>query len=232
MSCDDGSACSQTDTCQVGVCTGSNPIACPAPDQCHSMGTCNAATGVCSNPAKADSSSCDDGNACTQTDLCQAGLCTAGIPVVCSASDDCHDVGLCDTMAGACSNPAKADGTMCSLGACQAGVCTAVADAGADGGTGGQGGGSATTATGSGVGGTGGIGGGSAATTGSGVGETSSSSTGAGGSPPPKVTSDLGCGCTIPGGATSPRAAWLGAIALLALARRRIAPRRSSSRSL
>jgi hypothetical protein len=48
--CDDGNACTQTDTCQAGVCTGGNPVTCTALDQCHTAGTCNPTTGICSNP--------------------------------------------------------------------------------------------------------------------------------------------------------------------------------------
>jgi hypothetical protein len=73
---------------------------------------------------------CDDGNGCTQTDTCQAGACVGGNPVVCTASDQCHDAGTCDSVTGTCSNPAKADGATCSDGnactqtdTCQAGVC-------------------------------------------------------------------------------------------------------------
>ena len=78
--CDDGDACTQTDTCQAGVCTGANPVTCAATDQCHTAGTCNPATGTCSNPPAADGTACSDGNACTQTDTCQAGVCTGSNP--------------------------------------------------------------------------------------------------------------------------------------------------------
>jgi hypothetical protein len=129
-SCGDGNACTQTDTCQAGVCTGTNPVACAASDQCHVVGVCNAANGVCSNPPKVDGTSCGDGNACTQTDTCQAGVCTGGNPVVCAASDQCHDAGTCDTSSGACSNPTSADGSTCSDSnpcttgdTCQGGAC-------------------------------------------------------------------------------------------------------------
>src|SRR5215469_1066679 len=37
--CNDGNACTQTDTCQAGVCVGSNPVVCAASDQCHVGGT-------------------------------------------------------------------------------------------------------------------------------------------------------------------------------------------------
>jgi hypothetical protein len=85
---------------------------------------------MCSNPPKANGSRCDDGNACTQFDSCQSGACVGGNPVVCTASDACHDAGTCNPMTGMCSNPAKADGAACSddnactLGeSCHAGVC-------------------------------------------------------------------------------------------------------------
>src|SRR5262249_51686819 len=68
--CDDGNACTGSDTCQSGVCTGGTTTVCVPSDQCHDAGTCNPATGSCSNPAKPDGSACSDGNACTRTDGC------------------------------------------------------------------------------------------------------------------------------------------------------------------
>src|SRR2546422_1040329 len=94
--CNDGNACTQTDTCQSGTCTPGSPVVCTASDQCHDAGTCNPGTGQCSNPAKTDGTSCNDGNACTQTDTCQNGTCTGSNPVVCTASDQCHDAGICN----------------------------------------------------------------------------------------------------------------------------------------
>jgi YD repeat-containing protein len=111
--CNDGDACTQTDTCVAGVCTGTNAVVCTAIDQCHEAGTCDPATGACSNPAKADGTACNDGNACTQTDTCVAGVCTGANAVVCTAIDQCHEAGTCDPATGACSNPVKADGTPC-----------------------------------------------------------------------------------------------------------------------
>ena len=129
-SCSDGNACTQSDTCQAGVCASGGPVSCTALDQCHAAGTCDTGTGACSNPVRTDGTSCSDGDACTQTDTCEAGVCTGANPVVCAALDTCHDAGVCDTGTGACSNPDKADGTTCSDGnactqtdTCQAGVC-------------------------------------------------------------------------------------------------------------
>jgi MYXO-CTERM domain-containing protein len=130
-SCSDGNACTQTDTCQAGVCVGATPVVCSALDQCHVVGTCNPATGLCSNPNQVDGTNCNDGNACTQTDRCDGGSCVGGQPVTCTPLDQCHVAGTCDPMTGVCSNPNKADGSACSDGdactqtdTCVAGGCS------------------------------------------------------------------------------------------------------------
>jgi hypothetical protein len=139
--CIDGNGCTQTDVCVEGACVGGNPVVCTASDQCHDPGVCNPASGVCSNPPRPDGTACGDGNACTQTDACLAGACVGGNPIVCTASDQCHDAGVCDSGTGVCSDPARPDGTVCSDGDactegenCQAGVCTG-GTPGGDGGT-------------------------------------------------------------------------------------------------
>jgi hypothetical protein len=111
--CSDGNACTRSDACDAGVCTGTNPVVCVAFDQCHDAGQCNTATGKCTHPSKASNTLCDDNNACTQTDTCQAGACTGGNPVVCLPSDQCHDPGICDTITGECSDPAKLESVTC-----------------------------------------------------------------------------------------------------------------------
>ncbi|MBI5531642.1 MAG: FG-GAP repeat protein [Deltaproteobacteria bacterium] len=68
--CNDGSACTQLDTCQAGVCTGSTPVTCTALDACHDVGSCAPSTGQCSNPAKPDGAPCPGG-------MCQSGVCTS-----------------------------------------------------------------------------------------------------------------------------------------------------------
>jgi hypothetical protein len=128
--CNDGNACTQTDTCQAGVCLGSNPMTCAALDQCHAAGTCNPSTGACSNRAVADGTACNDSNACSQIDTCQAGACFGGNPVTCATLDQCHAAGTCNPSTGACSTPAVADGTACNdsnactqTDTCQVGAC-------------------------------------------------------------------------------------------------------------
>ncbi|HEX4341626.1 MAG TPA: MYXO-CTERM sorting domain-containing protein [Polyangiaceae bacterium] len=71
---------------------------------------------------------CNDGNSCTTGDHCSGGSC-AGTPISCTASDQCHNAGVC--VLGACTNPAKPNGSTCTDGnactqndACEAGACT------------------------------------------------------------------------------------------------------------
>src|SRR5262249_21407132 len=77
-----------------------------------------------------DGTPCDDGNACTQRDPCQGGVCTGTTPVTCTALDQCHVAGICDPATGVCSQPVKPDGSACDDGdacttgdTCQAGGC-------------------------------------------------------------------------------------------------------------
>ncbi len=129
--CNDSNACTKTDACQNGICTGANATVCSASDQCHSAGTCDTSSGLCSNPPKANNSACDDGSLCTKTDTCQGGVCAGASPVTCAASDQCHSAGTCDAKTGTCSNPAQSDGSSCNDGTlctstdtCKTGVCT------------------------------------------------------------------------------------------------------------
>ena len=63
------------DLCQNGgVCTSRGRVECTASDACHVAGTCDPATGLCSNPALPEQGPCDDGNP-TLTDVCQEGTC-------------------------------------------------------------------------------------------------------------------------------------------------------------
>jgi cysteine-rich repeat protein len=99
--CDDSDLCTQSDVCLAGNCTGQNAVVCTPIDQCHDAGVCDPGTGVCSSPVKADGMACDDGDLCTQTDVCLTGMCMGGDPIVCTALDECHDVGVCDPASGA-----------------------------------------------------------------------------------------------------------------------------------
>jgi MYXO-CTERM domain-containing protein len=198
-------------------------VICAAQDACHDIGTCDAKSGICSNPVKAEGASCDDGTACTQGDTCVSGTCTAGPPVVCEAQDKCHDVGACNMTTGQCTNPlkpldcsaksvceqdgvcnpasgvcinaAKPDGVPCGKGICIAGTCSDEAGNTTSGGTSTTG--SASTSTG--VGGAG-AGAGGAGAGGAGVGG-ASGGTGVGGS---SATGISGPGATSTGSGEGP----------------------------
>lgn len=226
--CDDGNLCTMSDTCMAGVCTAGAAVKCNALDFCHSAGTCDPATGACSNPAQPDGTACDDLNRCTLKDMCTAGICSAGSPVQCVALDDCHDVGTCAPMTGDCSNPAKPDGTLCAKGQCIAGICTPPSSTsssssgggmggnGAAGGAGGNGasGGAGGNAASGGMGGNGGS---------AGMGEGGKSETGgaagSGGRPPLDLNDEGGCSCSVED-APERGFAWA-ALGLMAALRRR-----------
>ncbi|MBK9264342.1 MAG: FG-GAP repeat protein [Polyangiaceae bacterium] len=119
--CDDGNACTLTDTCLVGQCVGASPMVC-SDDPCFA-GICDPATGVCLAEVKPDGANCDDGNACTALDVCTGGVCLGTKSTECLAINACHAEGTCDTISGACSALELPDGTVCPGGACRSGTC-------------------------------------------------------------------------------------------------------------
>ena len=112
--CDDGNACTLSDSCQSGTCVGTQPVVCSASGQCRVAGACDPSTGMCSSSTAPDDTVCNDGNACTQTDSCQSGICTGSNPVTCVASDACHVAGACNPITGTCSNPPVSGGACAS----------------------------------------------------------------------------------------------------------------------
>ena len=139
--CDDRNPCTQSDSCQDGICKGTSKT-CTAKDVCHIAGVCDPATGQCTNPATTDVTiTCDDGKSCTSGDHCQGGQCvpkTSDCP--CSLDTECRTPpDQCHNPSGTCNesvDPHKcvyeplADNTVCDDGnlctsndTCQAGVC-------------------------------------------------------------------------------------------------------------
>ncbi|MBI5504547.1 MAG: hypothetical protein HY899_07080, partial [Deltaproteobacteria bacterium] len=116
-SCNDGNLCTQTDTCQGGVCTGSDPVVCTVLDQCHDAGTCDPGTG-CSNPptppgtacGSSSSGQCDDADSCDGAGVCLANHVTDGTTCddgsVCTEQDGC--------VAGTCTGTPLPQGTACT----------------------------------------------------------------------------------------------------------------------
>jgi len=187
--------------------------------ECGAIAACNAGTGMCAAVPVANGTACDDGNACTQMDSCQDGMCNGGDAVVCPPVGEC-EVGLCDAANGVCSPVPKPDNTPCAGGVCLAGVCQI------------EGPTSSSSATGTGVGGgsSTGTGVGGSSSTGTGGMMETSTTTGAGGGTGENPSSDSGCACVVGRGSSS-GAPWLGLGLSLVLSRRRksVAFRRRSA---
>jgi RHS repeat-associated protein len=130
-SCDsDANLCNGGAVCNAAAVCVAQPA--PSIDDGNSCtaDSCDPASGVHHAPAT-NGTACDDGNACTWADTCQAGACAAGAPTVCVALDQCHVAGICDPSSGVCTTPAKADGAACSDGdactlidTCSNGACS------------------------------------------------------------------------------------------------------------
>ncbi len=102
-----GSACSTAADCPV--------------ESCH-VATCEA--GSCKVDAVPNDTPCDDGAACTENDVCAAGVCVAGPTKACPPSGICK-VATCDeTSGGQCVESDSADGTFCD----DADPCTATSE--------------------------------------------------------------------------------------------------------
>jgi len=88
------------------VCIAGDPVVCIASDVCHEAGTCDSATGLCSNPGRVDGATCDDDNACTTNDACASGVCVGqGLPSP-EEVDGSVQVSLTDGVATITWNPA------------------------------------------------------------------------------------------------------------------------------
>jgi hypothetical protein len=134
--CDTGSLCLPGGTCQAGACVSAAPVTCAALDQCHDVGVCSPASGVCSQPVKAVGTTCSDTNGCTSGDVCNAAGACVGAAVTCSqslnacvaATGTCTSTGATTFTCGFANQPAGAacsDGNLCTqTDACNgAGVC-------------------------------------------------------------------------------------------------------------
>jgi len=71
--CDDGDACTASDTCQSGQCVGT-AVKCDDDNPCTDD-ACDATSGCEAEPNDAD---CDDNDACTTGDTCAAASCAGG----------------------------------------------------------------------------------------------------------------------------------------------------------
>ena len=106
LPCDDSDPCTVTDQCADGEC-GGQPKDCGDSNPCTDD-SCAADSGACVNQPNTDE--CDDDTACTEDDICAAGVC-AGLPVVCDDGNTCTQ-NLCDQQDG-CFYPELPDNSPC-----------------------------------------------------------------------------------------------------------------------
>ena len=85
-SCDDGSVCTTTDTCQAGVCTGFAPVTCTPSNSCHETAGCDPTLGCLESP-KPDGTPCQTPNA--EDGSCKTGTCKRLPIVVAGGSHTC-----------------------------------------------------------------------------------------------------------------------------------------------
>jgi len=121
--CDDGDPCTVKDACSNGKCAGGAKNKCEDGNPC-TEGTCSSKDGCTQKPTIGF---CDDGDACTDLDICKDGKCKSGDGPDCDDKDACTD-DTCDPKTGKCvhtqnSGPCE-DGDLCTTGdKCNAGKC-------------------------------------------------------------------------------------------------------------
>ncbi len=111
--CEDASACTGDDVCAGGVCLAGLADGCASTSVCL-LGAC-AADGLHCDETPLTDTPCDDGNACTHDDQCQAGYCTSGAPVDCGWNASCARF-HCDAVQGCVLEETYAAGKSCSDG--------------------------------------------------------------------------------------------------------------------
>jgi hypothetical protein len=117
--CPDGNVCNGAETCQAGACSPGTPLTCTASGPCTTA-SCDPSLG-CQETPVADNTPCPDGDVCNGDETCQAGACSPGTPLTCTASNECMTPS-CDAGLG-CQETPLPDGTPCSIGTCLGGVC-------------------------------------------------------------------------------------------------------------
>ena len=123
VSCDDGSACTQSETCAGSKCVG-KALNCDDGNACTSN-TCDVLTGCKVSPV--DAAACDDDNPCTVGDACASGSCQPGAAKVCKTDELCL-VAKCSPVSGKCTflevDAPCNDGNACTQAdACKQGFC-------------------------------------------------------------------------------------------------------------
>jgi cysteine-rich repeat protein len=130
--CDDGLACTLGDACKNGACAGGAAKNCDDKSPC-TKDSCDGLTGVCKHSsAEYEGAACDDGDKCTENDLCQSGVCIAGPKVDCDDKNACTIDGClaatgCKAPVNVADSTACDDGDICTKSdVCVAGSCAGI----------------------------------------------------------------------------------------------------------
>jgi hypothetical protein len=124
-----GNSCNAQKCCKGSICVGKpgSRVCCPQKQACGSNTCCPTCFKCSGNTCVADTNQngkhCDDGNPCTNNDVCRRGIC-AGTPIAgcvqCARDTDCGNiaVGPCQeafcSPAGTCNVRSASDGTGCN----------------------------------------------------------------------------------------------------------------------
>ncbi len=99
-SCNDAEPCTENDVCMLGVCLRQNTCECTSDEDC-AVGNNPCAVVSCEESACVFSSApvgteCNDGQACTTNDACNAAGFCAGVALDCSSLDADCAIGFCE----------------------------------------------------------------------------------------------------------------------------------------
>ncbi|WP_437292909.1 thrombospondin type 3 repeat-containing protein [Sorangium sp. So ce426] len=122
-----GDPCLAASQCASGYCVDGVCCNTACEKQCSACAAVNGASsdGACT---LISGGPCDDEDACTQTDTCQAGACIGSTPVACAPPNACHEPGICEPATGECAYPAKPAGSPCGGAAACSGALLELPD--------------------------------------------------------------------------------------------------------
>jgi uncharacterized protein (TIGR03382 family) len=124
--CDVAESCTGTSaSCPADAFAPATTLCRAAMSSCDVAESCTGSAAACpADKSLPDDSACDDGDPCTEHDICVSGTC-GGAAVSCPVADECHTAAMCQRPSGTCSSAPKPDGTACARGTCQGGTCVA-----------------------------------------------------------------------------------------------------------
>lgn len=129
LDCSDNDLCTTNDKCSAGTCKGGAATNCSDNETCTDD-TCDPVKGCVHTPV-APNTKCDDGNACSTGEKCNAGKCQFAMGLNCDDKNPCTQDG-CNVATQMCDPTKEKDGTPCPApdkchqnSTCQAGNCSA-----------------------------------------------------------------------------------------------------------